>query len=453
MTSCGRRGWQRTTPWWRWLAVALVIWPAVAAAQGPPPSPPPTPSKTIHISDVQAVQLLLESGRVAEAKALLARVKPTPAQQPEVDFLLGLIAEEEKDYATAVREFRKVLVATPGAERARLELARAFYLKKDFDNAERQFRLARAGDLPPGVAANIDRYLYLIRQARRWSYNVSVSAAPDTDINAGPSTDIIDILGLPFQLAEQARKHSGVGVALDASGEWSPKLNDTTQMRIGGQIDSHDYSQGVFDDTSIAAYAGPRFISRRWDVSPLLTGFYRWYGNVFYNGGVGGAVQATYYPSQRLALTGSVGGQEVYYAKALAQTGPAINGSLTAYYTLAPTSVVSAGLAAFSQFAETRADGDTAVTIQAGYSRDLPKGFTVSVQPSFTWIGYAAPLVLFAKTRQDHQWQVQLTVLNRRIDIGGFTPRIAYYYTDNESNLPLFAYRRNRVELGFTRLF
>jgi outer membrane protein len=429
-------------------AIALVASPLAALAQASA-----APGVAIRISDLRAAQLLLESGRTAEAKALLLSLKPAAKGQGEVDFLLGLIAVDEKDYPAAVRLFRKVLADKPGAARVRLELARAFFLEKDYDNAERQFRLARAGDLPPAVSANIDRYLYLIRQARRWSYSLAVAAAPDTDINAGPATDTIEIFGLPFQIAEQERKRSGIGVAVDASGEWSPRLNDLVQLRLGAQVDSHDYSASLFDDSSVAAYAGPRFVTQRWDVSVLTTGFYRWYGNQFYNAGAGGTVQATYYPSQRLALTGSIGGQEVTYAGTLGQSGPAISGAAAAFYTMTPTSTLSASFAATRQFAETAAYANTADQIQVGYAQDLPKGFTVSLQPSFAWVDYAAPLVLFAKTRADRQWQVQLSVLNRRIDIAGFTPRLVYYFTQNDSNIPLYAYSRNRVELGFTRVF
>ena len=76
---------------------------------------------------------------------MLAELERANPRDDEVQFLLGMIAMEEKAYGQAIRRFRRILARRPGAVRVRLELGRAFYLAKDFDNAERQFRLARAG--------------------------------------------------------------------------------------------------------------------------------------------------------------------------------------------------------------------------------------------------------------------------------------------------------------------
>jgi outer membrane protein len=62
-------------------------------------------------------------------------------------------------------------------------------------------------------------------------------------------------------------------------------------------------------------------------------------------------------------------------------------------------------------------------------------------------------LAAFGVARADHQWTMQLALLNRRIDIAGFTPRLTYAYTRNASNIALYSYDRNRLEVGLTRTF
>jgi hypothetical protein len=42
-------------------------------------------------------------------------------------------------------------------------------------------------------------------------------------------------------------------------------------------------------------------------------------------------------------------------------------------------------------------------------------------------------------------------VLDRAIDIRGFTPRPFYGFTHNQSDVPLYSFTRNRVEIGLTR--
>jgi hypothetical protein len=94
-------------------------------------------------------------------------------------FLTGLIAVAEKRYDDAVEAFHRILATEPERERVRLELARAFFLEADYDNAERNFRFARAGDLPPETKTLIDQYLAAIVRLRQWSYSVALGVADD----------------------------------------------------------------------------------------------------------------------------------------------------------------------------------------------------------------------------------------------------------------------------------
>jgi outer membrane protein len=441
----------------RWVRAGVAAALACAAAcVGAPADAQATLSQNGQsrtISELQAAELLVNARRLAEAKKVLLDLRKTRGDDPEVLFLLGSIAMAQNDPGAAIHLFRRVLVRHPDAVRVRLELGRAFFARKDYDNAERQFRLALAGPLPPAVRDNIQRYLNAIRLERRWSYNLAVALAPDTDINAGPSVQTVDIFGLPFQLSAQTRKQSGVGVTASGGGEWSPHLGGDVWLRAGGEVGTSDYPQGLFDDTTVSGYAGLRFITGRWDVSPLATYFRRWYGGVSYDQGAGASLQATYFVTQRVALNGSVSAQYVDYAPPLGQSGPETTASLATLYTLSPTSFVSGQVSVAKQWAELPVYANTAVQLQVGYYRDLPRGFSISVEPSWVRIDYAARLAAFAAARVDNLWGLQATVLNRRLDFAGFTPRLLYAYTLNDSNLPLYAYRRNRFEVGLTRAF
>jgi len=439
---------------WALAAITLACAPASAAAQ-PSPAPPPTATaegQSRQITELQAAQLLMNAGKLAEARVVLADLEKHQPADNEVQFLLGLIAVQDKDYDQAIRRFRAILAREPKAVRVRLELGRAFFLKKDWDNAERQFRFARAGALPAAARGNVDQYLYAIRELRRWRFDFAIAAAPDTNLNAGPSTTTVDIFGLPFQLSPDARRQSGVGLSVDAGAEWSAPISARTRLRLGAQVHRTDYPGSEFDDMTVAAYAGPRFIRRRWEISPLVTGFRRWYGNQFYNQGVGGSLQAIVYPTRRLGLSATVGGQAVTYALK-DQSGPSYSGALSFFYTLTPDSILSGSVSVNRQSAAVAAYANTARQVSIAYQRDLPGGFTLSVQPGYVWLDYDAPLAAFGVPRRDRQWSVQATVLNRRIDVLGFTPRLAYTYTHNASDISLYRYERGRAEVGLTRVF
>jgi tetratricopeptide (TPR) repeat protein len=436
-----------------WAAGALALPAAAEPAAAPPAAVIESGGKTRAISGLDAAALLMQAGRIADAKKVLLALEATKPDDSQALFLLGLIAVQEKDYPTAVRRFRRILVKEPGVARVRLELARAFFLERDWDNAEREFRLARAARLPPGAIANIDSYLYAIRQSRRWTFNLSLAVAPDTDVNAGPAISQIDIFGLPFQLSDQARRHSGVGAAVGLGGAWSAPIGRRWRMAMGAQFDGRVYPDKAYDDLSLSVFAGPELLLRRWDLGVRATGFRRWYGGQDYNQGAGGQITATYYLTGRSGLTGSAGAQAIKFPQLSEQNGTAVSGSFGGFYAPSPQSLAHATLAVTRQSARTSAYAYTAGQFILGYDRDLPGGVSFSLGPSLTVTRYDAPLAAFGRIRSDRQLTMQVAVLNRRIDVAEFTPRLIYTYTRNDSDIPLYAFDRHLVEIGVTRVF
>ena len=194
------------------------------------------PSRSVGITGTEAAQLLIANNRLDDARRVLEQDLASQPDDSEALFLRATIAVAQKDYDTAISLYRRILVREPDAERVRLELARTFFLKGDYDNADRQFRFARAGDIDDTVKANIDHFLDAINRLREWTINFSLALAPDTNQNAATSAAQVNIFGLPFALDKNARKQSGIGVAGDIGGEWSPPLSDNVKARIGADL-------------------------------------------------------------------------------------------------------------------------------------------------------------------------------------------------------------------------
>jgi hypothetical protein len=164
-------------------------------------------------------------------------------------------------------------------------------------------------------------------------------------------------------------------------------------------------------------------------------------------------VSGVYYLSARAGLTGSIGGQTITYQQLSEQSGVAASASLGAFLTPTPSSVLRASVAVTRQTARTAAYAYTAEQVSLGYDRDLPGGISFSLEPSAAISNYDAPLAAFGRRRADRQWTLQLSVLERRIDIAGFTPRFVYAYTRNDSDISLYSFERNHFEIGVTRVF
>ena len=426
-----------------WLALLLglvVVEPA--AAQQPSLSDP-----------VDEAKALIASGHPDEARARLLDLAKTRPRDNDVDFLLGLLAIEGGDYGGAIRRFRAILVREPGATRVRLELARAFYLAKDYENAFRQFQFARAGNPPEGVVRTIERFLAAIRQEKSWSYNLSIALAPDTNINNATSAREAVLFGLPFELAGDARRTSGVGIALGAAGEIAPRVSERTRLRFGASLQRREYDGKHFDDMTLALHAGPRLVLSKWDLGLLGTGFRRWYGAKRFNEGVGARLEATHYLDSRTALSFGVSAQEVRYPHSSPQTGPTFAVFGGAVRALTPASSVTVRVGLGRQASRGASFANWSGQVGVGYYRDLPGGFSIYLEPSFSYARYAAADPLFGERRRDFGQEIQLSILNRRIVLTRFTPRISYTFARRNSSIDLYDFTQNRVEVGLTSQF
>ena len=168
--------------------------------------------------------------------ALILLFSLPAAQDLDALFRDGMAAVEEAYAETdedrrdalldeAIAAFRAMLVARPDLVRMRLELARAFFLKGEDSFARRHFEDVFAGNVPDEVKANVELFFAEIRARRRWSFNLGVAVAPDTNIGAGSEEHTIIINCLPFQRDAEELTTSGVGLSFWGGAEYQAPIS------------------------------------------------------------------------------------------------------------------------------------------------------------------------------------------------------------------------------------
>jgi tetratricopeptide (TPR) repeat protein len=410
---------------------------------------------TAQESSQQSVEAksLIAAGGLTSARSALERRLALEPQDAEVPFLLGMIALAERDNTRAIDWFRRALIIAPSATRIRLELARALYLDKRFEEAFRQFQLARAGNPPPGVIQAIEQFLAAIRREKSWSYGFSLSLAPDTNINNATSAREAHVFGLSFELSDDARQRSGVGIAAEGSIEFAPRIGNRTRLRLGGAALRREYRGARFDDTRLSLHAGPRLILSRWDLSLLGTASLRWYGGERYSDAFGARIESTHYPDARSAISLGLSAQHVKYPRLHAQNGAIY--SLSAGYTRALTaaSMGSLRLGLTRQTARAPDLASWSTFVGGGYQRDLPGGFSIAAEPGFGHSRFDAADPFFGAARRDWTVEVPLSISNRKIVFSRFTPRVTYSFVRRWSNIPFYDFTQHRAEVGIATLF
>ena len=119
---------------------------------------------------------------------------------PAFDFLFGLAALESgfpNDSVFALERVAATAIDGVLRERARLELARAYFVTNNLTAAENLFNLVLSNNPPPNVEQNIEAFLQLIearRSTQRTTLNLTIASSigSDDNINSGTSNGLID---------------------------------------------------------------------------------------------------------------------------------------------------------------------------------------------------------------------------------------------------------------------
>ena len=458
---------------------------------------PGLPTDEQVMAAVAATERLLERGRGGEA---LTVIRPVAEARPDIDqatFSMGLAALAVADaavrsgvkpkadparehYNLAIQSFRGMLVQDPSRLRVRLELGRALFqrgnclrppgnlvkhlLGDDCWSAEQHFLRVLGAGVPPQVVLNIRRFIQICRARKRAAGSLSLALAPDTNVNTSTSAQTVNIFGLPFQLDDQARATSGIGVVGALGAEIQkplPKIKwlpvGATNLRVGGLIYRRDYSGGEFDDSNYGIYAGPRFITSKGQMSVLFQADRRSVNGRPYSRQYGFRAEGVRLLTRRLWLGGSFEGSR---QTALSMEGPigkpgfSWNGQTFANYRLLP----SLSMRFMGGVGREKTDRFSTrhrsrwVGVMGSY--DLPLGFTLTAAQQLFLTRFERRTAFFGPDPpRTRLWFSRLAFHNRLIQIKGFSPSLSLIREDRHANITLYSYQRYRVEGGFVRVF
>ena len=205
-----------------------------------PISPQQEKAQLLHTSVMQPIHCLCH-GHVLLAAALLCfllaqsvNVLALEAQGAEeqtltieeIDQLFdeAMKSLEQQDLQTARKRFENILSGNPSLHRARLELARVYYLSFDYEKARAEtLRVLDDPNTPPQVRvtllaflAQIDADQKQLNKAHRWGGSIYLGLTYDSNVNAGPDQTVIDLNGTSLSLTDASLERSDVGLSLIA---------------------------------------------------------------------------------------------------------------------------------------------------------------------------------------------------------------------------------------------
>ena len=367
-------------------------------------------------------------------------------------------------YDKAIAAFRAILINRPELVRVRLELALGFFLKGQDGLARRHFELVLAGGVPPAVAANIRRFLEIMRARKRWSGYFGVAFAPDSNLNAASESEIIYIdtaFGrLPFTRQGDFGARSGLGVSVWGGGEYQQPLSPRLRLRVGADAAQREYGGSDFDQTFLSAYTGPRWLAGPiTEISLLATAQRQWLGGRPYVDETGVRLELDRRLTPRIWARGTAAVRERDHRVRDDLDGPLTDFTLTFAWTAAPVLRVQMTVGYERDHPASEHWRSLGRWVRVGTSLALPLGFTLgtSAQMRRTYYesGGSGPphFTLDGRRRFDRIRTFSVSILNRAFTLFGFSPQLALINEARQTNAQAQDYDRNRAELRFVRQF
>jgi hypothetical protein len=393
------------------------------------------------------------AGNFPRARATLAQVLNEDPTSIEALFLLAEVERRSGNLDAAISIYRGVLARHPSLDRIRLELAVTLISARKDADAEREF-YSVLRNVPPGlVSARIRNTLGAIEQRKSFLWDLGISLAGDSNINAAPRDRTVTIFGLPFVLSDESRKRSGLGVDLSAAGEWRPQLSSDLRLRLGANVFDIDYQGGRFDNQGADGHVGIQFFYPRWNASLLAVGSVRYYGGDPYSSSYGARIESAWSPAERIALQLSTDVQYASYSALGAVDGIQWSVGAIPVYAFRPNLALWLNLAFGARASRSPVFAYESERAGLGGRIDTDWGVTISAEADAIFYQYRAPNPFFGRSESDMLAWGYVALAFPRFAVLGLNPRLAVTYSNNFSNIPIARYERTNFEFSFVRRY
>lgn len=395
----------------------------------------------------------------------------------EEQFSIGMDALEHDRLETAREAFSSILSHNPGLHRARLELARVYYLSQDYEQARREAQTVLNDPNTPvhvrttllAFLAQIERDEKQVKKRHTWTPTIYLGFMHDSNVNVGPNRDVVNIGGTPFQLSDSSKERRDTAFVVNPgiAHTYNPDKTFTLAEHSGfflWQSQLSGYYRRYFDETDfnlgvITLSTGPALVvPRHWRAGIGLQADQIWLGDgrLALFASVNPNVTWQFGDSTELTLDGIVTRRHYSQKRDAESDG---------WYRAASVSM--------GQYFNNRKFG---VQGGAGYSRFDAKGGRFSHRGPDAFLGGIAQLWQdgsvyaragyrkydyrgdepgFGMARDDDEYRYTVGFQHaiQRGPLASWALLGSWIHTNNNSDVPIFEYDRDQFNLGISRAF
>jgi tetratricopeptide (TPR) repeat protein len=404
----------------------------------------------------------LDQGKFEEAYTELHKAFLLEPGHPDLNFQLGRAAFETGRFEEAVMAYERVLMADPDASRVKLELARAYLQLGTREVARQYFKEVLATNPPEQVWKNIETFLANIDASEQKHFvngTFTLGHAWDDNARSAPVSSQISTSLFEFQLTGPSAtpQHDQINNATLVlnhiyKNEEYPFMWKTAATSYNALYKSiHD-----LDLNYLGLATGPVFEKDNyvWDVQAL--GSYIDVEHDRYQSAFGAASSVAYLFSTSFMGTFSVKAEKKNNYVDPDRDAFNLLFSLGSVLLVGPNRL-SLVFSKEKENAENELYSYDGFGWKLRYDRSLPYDFAVFASLGYTMNDYDAQHPFFGVTRSDELQELsagvsrllwQDTTKNQALIM-----QLAHTYTNSDSNIDLYTYRKNVTELNLTVSF
>ncbi|MAM41473.1 MAG: hypothetical protein CL949_23885 [Erythrobacter sp.] len=381
------------------------------------------------------------------------------AEHPQIDlrtearFRLALmLADDVARPVDAAVLLRMILDEQPDASRVRIELARIQVMLGNYEAAGRELRAAQASGVPAEVDRLLRFYTLALESRKPFGANLEVGFAPDTNINRATSSDTLSTIIGDFDLSENARATSGIGVFARAQAYYRQRVGSQLDMlyRLNGQ--ARVYEDGAFNDYALSVQAGPQMKSGADEITLSALASQRWFGGEPYLTSYGVSINYRHPMDPRTRLTADLSGNVANDRKNDLRDSDRLGLALGVDRAFSARSGGGLRVSADRQMARDPGYSHASGGVHAYTFREVGS-VTLVLDASYGHLEADRRLFLYPRRRIDDRFEVGVAGTFRSLRVDRFAPTVGFNWEKNTSTVGIYDYQRLSAEVGISAAF
>lgn len=401
------------------------------------------------------VPRLLATGQFDAARAA---VNSATGKRPDAALhfahLEGLILAHQGRYAEAIQMFRSVLAVEPNFTPSRVELSKLLFVTGQTEAALRQIEAVQLGTDDPGLRRLAQGLRSRMGIDRPYGFSGYIAILPSTNVNKATDNVVFSTGEVEFQIDEDSRRKSGVGVATGGSAFRSWQLTDVDALVWTGSVDGKKYEgSNEFDEAVLSSSLALDHRIGTFDFSFGPTADYLWQAWKPYAVRYGVALNTGQPLGEHTALYTNVLLMKQDYVQLDYRDGWLASGTATVRHMLSPSLSVAATGSVLAERTQKEHLDHNDYRLLFQLDKEWSGGLLTTAIAGGGQNRYLGDFSGTTTGRRDERWSAGVRLAYRELSFNGFAPQLKYEYTAQKSNISFYDYNSHDIGVTLIRNF